>query len=234
MFIPFGLLPMAKHKTPPKPQTHLVVATDNVHTGNVHTDEIGLERLIFFSDAVFAIAITLLALEIRLPELPENVSNAAMLAALGSIWPKYLSFVISFLVIGSYWIVHHRIFRNVRHYDGRLMLLNLLLLMAVSFVPFPTALLGEHANQVSTILYAFTMAWVGCLTTAIFAYASAGGRLLEEPLAPSEFRQRLLRALIAPLVFLFSVGVAFWNPNWAQYSWLLIAILSLAGRLQRD
>ena len=214
---------MSKHKIQPKPLDP-----------NLRTDETGLERLIFFSDAVFAIAITLLALEIRLPELPENVSNAELLVALGSIWPKYLSFVISFLAIGSYWIAHHRIFCNVRRYNGRLMLLNLFLLMAVSFVPFPTALLGEHANLVSTIFYALTMAVVGFLMTLIFAYASAGGRLLEEPLTKAEFRQRLLRTSMAPLVFLLSVGVAFWDPNWAQYSWLLIAILSLVGRLYRD
>lgn len=227
---------MSKQKTQPKlqnPHPH-PLETDRPVDRNIHTDETGLERLIFFSDAVFAIAITLLALEIRLPELPEHVSNAELLAALGSIWPKYLSFVISFLVIGSYWIVHHRIFRNVRRYDGRLMLLNLLLLMAVSFVPFPTALLGEHNNLVSAVFYALAMTLVGFLTVMIFAYISAGGRLLEQPLTPLIFRQRLLRMLIAPLVFLFSIGVAFWDPNWAQYSWLLIAVVMLFGRFQHD
>jgi uncharacterized membrane protein len=212
---------MTKHKNYAKPLDP-----------NIYTDETGLERLIFFSDAVFAIAITLLVLEIRLPALPENASDAALLTALWSIWPKYLSFAISFLVIGSYWIVHHRIFRSIRRYDGRLLLLNLLLLMAVSSVPFPTMVIGEHGNLVGTVFYALTMATVGLLMTCVWLYAYAGGRLLEQPLNTQQFRRILLRLLMAPTIFLLSVGVAFWDPNLAKYCWLLNLLGALVRRIQ--
>jgi uncharacterized membrane protein len=215
---------MTKHKSYPKPVNP-----------NVYTDETGLERLIFFSDAVFAIAITLLALEIRLPPLPEIVSNTELLAALGSIWPKYLSFGISFLVIGSYWLLHHRTFRNIRRYDARLLSLNLLLLMGVSFIPFPTAVIGEHANLVGTVFYAAILMIVGILANLVWLYAyGGGGRLLEKPLSTQQFRHRLLRMWMAPAIFLLSIGVAFWDPDLAKYVWLLNLLISFLRRIQPD
>lgn len=212
---------MTKHKSDSKPTNP-----------NLYTDETGLERLIFFSDAVFAIAITLLALEIRLPALPEELTNADLLAALGHIWPKYLSFVISFLVIGSYWIVHHRVFRRIRRYDGSLLLLNLLLLMGISFIPFPTAVIGEHENLVGTVFYAATMVLVGLLMAGVWLYAYAGGRLVDQPLDRQHFRSSLRRVLTPPAVFLLSIALAFWDPDLAKYSWLLIAFIPLLRRRQ--
>ena len=91
-------------------------------------DEAGLERLVFFSDAVFAIAITLLALDIRLPIEAVHLSDLQLFNSLVDIWPKYLSFLISFLVIGNFWIAHHRRYRYISRYDTRLLLLNLLVL----------------------------------------------------------------------------------------------------------
>ncbi|MCA9908698.1 MAG: DUF1211 domain-containing protein, partial [Anaerolineae bacterium] len=104
-----------------------------------HEDEeqnrLGLERLIFFSDAVFAIAITLLALEIRLPPSTEEaLSDQALLDALLALGPRYLAYALSFWIIGAFWIAHHRRYRTINRYDGRLLQLNLLLLMVLAFV----------------------------------------------------------------------------------------------------
>jgi len=187
-------------------------------------DEVGLERLIFFSDAVFAIAITLLALEIRLPDLPEDAPNAAVVAALLAIWPKYLSYALSFITIGIYWSSHHRMFRHVVRYDGRLIQLNLLLLMAVAFIPFPTAVIGEHGGQAGTMLYAATMAAVGLLHLLVWHDATAGGRLLDQPLPAPVFRATRLRILVPPLVFLLSIPIALWYPDIAKYSWILMGL----------
>ena len=116
-------------------------------------DKAGLERLIFFSDAVFAIAITLLALEIQLPVDATSLTNQQLFVSLMSIWPKYLSFFISFMVIGNFWIAHHRRYRFITRYDTRLLLLNLLVLMSIAFIPFPTAVLSENSNRTATIFY---------------------------------------------------------------------------------
>src|SRR4051812_18622402 len=135
-------------------------------------DQLGLERLIFFSDAVFAIAITLLALEIRLPAGQDIGSDAELVAALAGIWPRYLSYIVSFLVIGMYWMAHHRMFRSIARYDRHMLFLNLLLLLCIGFVPFPTAILGEYANSVATIFYTLTMVVTGLVSARLWWYAS--------------------------------------------------------------
>jgi TMEM175 potassium channel family protein len=105
------------------------------------------ERTVFFSDAVFAIAITLLALELRVPEIPTDPASGQELAAkLLELWPGFVSFVLSFWLVGSYWIAHHRHFRYLRGYDRRVLVVNLLFLMWVVLVPFSTSLLGEYGH----------------------------------------------------------------------------------------
>lgn len=193
-------------------------------------DHLGLERLIFFSDAVFAIAITLLALEIRLPAGSDIRSDGELLAALLGIWPRYLSYAVSFLVIGVYWMAHHRMFRSIARYDRRLLFLNLLLLLCIAFVPFPTAVLGEYSSSVATIFYALTMVVTGFASTLLWWHASGnGGRLLAEPLARPRARSSRLHSLAAPAVFLASIGIAFWNDDAAKLSWIALAPLLLVG-----
>jgi uncharacterized membrane protein len=191
-------------------------------------DHLGLERLIFFSDAVFAIAITLLALEIRLPAGQEIGSDEGLLTALLSIWPRYLSYVVSFLVIGMYWMAHHRMFRTIARYDRRLLFLNLLLLLCIAFVPFPTAILGEHNGPVATIFYAATMVVTGLVSARLWWYASGSGRrLLAASLAAAELRASRLRTLAPPAVFLLSIAIALWNEDAAMLSWMTLAPLLL-------
>ncbi len=187
-----------------------------------HEDEQGLERIVFFSDAVFAIAITLLALEIRLPSLPESAGNGELLAALAGLWPRYLSYIISFLAIGMMWMAHHRTFRHLRRYDERLMLLNILFLLLIGFLPFPTAVIGEFGNRVGTLFYAGAMSGAGLMFALLWWSANSQGRLVERPLPKAEFRRVWLRVLWTPAVFLLSMPLAFWSPDAAKFSWLLI------------
>jgi uncharacterized membrane protein len=94
-----------------------------------------LDRLIFFSDGIFAIAMTLLVLEISVPEVPSDLAAAEVPAEVLALWPKFFSYVLSFLVIGTYWIAHHQTFRYVASYDRTLLWLNLLFLLSISFIP---------------------------------------------------------------------------------------------------
>ncbi len=185
-------------------------------------DEFGLERLVFFSDAVFAIAITLLALEIRIPEDAGGLSNQQLFNSLVAIWPKYLSFIISFLVIGNFWIAHHRRYRYIQRYDTRLMLLNLLVLMSIAFIPFPTAVISENGNRTATIYYALSISATGLLSAFLWLYASWKNRLLKANFNREFAQQNFLSILIVPAVFLLSIGLAFINPDLAKFSWILI------------
>ncbi len=190
-------------------------------------DRIGLERLIFFSDAVFAIAITLLVLELRLPAGGEAADDAQLTANLLGMWHKYLAYLVSFLVIGSFWSAHHRKFRLIRRYDRRLILFNLLILMVVAFIPFPSSVLSENGNRTATIFYALTLILGGALFLLFWWYASRNGRLIEAHLNPQQVRHEFLAPLITITIFVVSIGIAFFNVSVARLSWLLILPASL-------
>ncbi len=186
-------------------------------------DKTGMDRIVFFSDAVFAIAITILALDIRLPEAAAHASNAQLFNDLLSIWPKYLGYFISFLSIGNFWIIHHRQYRYIERYDTRLMFVNLLVLMSVAFIPFPTSVISENGNRTATILYALNASLVGVFSALLWAYASYKKRLIAPDTEPAVVHRGIVRNLIAPAIFLLSIGLAFLDPDLAKFSWLAIA-----------
>ncbi len=128
-------------------------------------------------------------------------------------------------MIGEFWLGHHRKFRYIVRYDSTLLFLNLLLLMSVAFIPFPTAVLSAHSNRTGTIFYALMMLMAGLVNASVWIYAAHNSRLIEPPLTPSEKQRQTTRALVMPGVFLFSIGLAFISPDLAKYSWLLIAVL---------
>jgi uncharacterized membrane protein len=194
------------------------------------TVTLGLERLIFFSDAVFAIAITLLALDIRLPSGGEAPSNAQLLAQLLGLWHKYLAYMISFLAIGSFWMAHHRRFRYIKRYDRGLLILNLLFLMVIAFVPFPTSVISESGNRTATVFYALTMTLAGLMLTAIWWYATRHNRLTDPHLDAQQRRRQLMALFLTVALFVLSIGLAFLNENLARLSWLLVVPISRFGQ----
>jgi uncharacterized membrane protein len=122
--------------------------------GGKSTNEHALERLVFFSDAVFAIAITLLVIELHAPELPRGSADGAHWAALGHLIPSFFGFGLSFVVIGRFWIGHHRAFSLTQSYNDHLLGPNLALLGVIAFLPFATAYLSANLGQrVPTLLY---------------------------------------------------------------------------------
>ncbi|MBH8559545.1 TMEM175 family protein [Hymenobacter negativus] len=125
--------------------------------------EFQLERLILFSDAVFAIAITLLIIEIKVPELHERTNHAAFVSLLRLI-PKFVGFFIGFFVIATYWAAHHRIFRFVRRYDDGLIWLNIFFLLSIVLMPFTSAYYGEYPMlRVPFVLYCASVMGTGLL-----------------------------------------------------------------------
>jgi uncharacterized membrane protein len=140
-----------------------------------------LRHSVNLSDGVFAIVLTLLVLNIGVPNIPENLVVTELSAALLSLRPKYLGYFLSFVVIGTFWLIHHSIFRSIGAYDRVLLLLNFLFLMFVAFVPFPTSLLGEYGDhRLPVAIYAGTLAAGRPLLTAIHWYVSRNDRLVGE------------------------------------------------------
>jgi uncharacterized membrane protein len=185
------------------------------------TDQLGLERLVFFSDAVFAIAITLLVLQIQLPAGAEGFDDRQLLDGLVAIWHKYLAYLISFLVIGTFWVSHHRKFRLIRRYDSTFLLLNVLMLMFVAFLPFPSAVISINPNRTATIFYAMVVALVALLMAAMWWYAAWRGHLVDTEIGPRRRVREIAALLSTAAVFLISIGIAFIGPDLAKLSWLL-------------
>jgi uncharacterized membrane protein len=198
-----------------------IVRSNNPSVQN--QDQVGLERLIFFSDAVFAIAITLLTLEIRLPTTDGPMTNAELLQSILAIGPKFIAYIISFLVIGLIWIGHHRKFRLIQRYDGNLMLINMFLLMTIAFIPFPTSLISTYGNRTATIFYASVMIFASLLSVAMWWYASYKDRLIDPHLDHQQRRRETLGPLLTIGVFILSIGLSFIDANLARISWVLLA-----------
>lgn len=176
------------------------------------------DRILFFNDAVFAIAITLLVVDLRPPD-PNVYSGQALREAV----PGIVGFAISFAVIGLFWMGHHAIFRYVTAFDRGLIMLNLLFLGTIAFLPYPTELLSRSTGQApAVIFYAACAAAAGLAEAAVWLYATRPGAGLADKSTPALRRYFLLRILRVPAVFLVSIPVAMVRPGLAAYLWILI------------
>jgi uncharacterized membrane protein len=170
--------------------------------------EFQLERLILFSDAVFAIAITLLVIEIKIPEVhgtPEHpIKEEAILQKLAELIPKFIGFIVSFLLIGQYWIVHHRMFSFVINFTDRLIWLNILFLFAIVLMPFSTGFYSEyviHGMLTPVIFYTANITLLGFANFLMWRYLSNQKNNLTENLTPPLAKYFSLRALTVPVIF---------------------------------
>ncbi len=192
-------------------------------------DDEGTERINALSDGVFAIAITLLVLNIGVPnDIPAGRVAQQLPGRLAELTPELLSYVVSFLVIGSYWMAHRAIFQGIRAVDKGLMWLNILFLMFVAFLPFPTALLDEYPDdQLPVALYAGSLAVARLPLTAIWWYATHNRRLIHEHLDARTVRWHRIRGLGIPLIFLLSVGISFISIPAAKLTWILLFVIDI-------
>jgi uncharacterized membrane protein len=174
------------------------------------------ERLVFFSDAVFAIAMTLLVVVLHAPE----VSKEELSAALAELGPQYLSFVLSFVVIGAVWMSHHRKFRAIVGYTQALVRLNLLMLLIVASLPFSTAVLGRYGDErLSVYIYAASICLIGFALSAMWLYSWHTG-LIDPAIGIDVFRYVLVQSFPIPGIFLLSIPVAaLAGANVAELTW---------------
>jgi uncharacterized membrane protein len=195
---------------------------------------LSIERLVFFSDAVFAIAITLLILDIGVPSGTASADSRGLFLSLVSLWPKYLAYFISFWVIGLSWISHHRKFLFIERADYPLLTLNLLLLMIIAFVPFPTAVMSESVTFTASAFYALTMILASLSGLLLWRHAAGGHRLVNPALEDRLIRREASMPLATIAVFAISIGVAFFEPGLARLCWLLVFPLVLILRRRHN
>ncbi len=197
--------------------------------------QLGLDRIVFFSDAVMAIAITLLAVDIRVPEISRPAAAMELPLRLGELNPQIMSFVISFVVIGIYWMAHHRYFALIRRYDNGLLMINLLFLLFIAVMPFIASLLGHYPFlPLGVIPYAVDVSAIGLSIGVLWAYATHSHRLVDDDMDGRQIRLLTIRPLGPTVVFIVSIPIALINPTLATFTWLLAPLAVVAvNRLGR-
>lgn len=181
-----------------------------------------------FSDGVIAIAITLLVLEIGVPEGDfQNLWRGIL-----EQWPSYLAYATSFLTIGGIWLAHHGIFRRLAFADARIMRLNLLLLMAVAFLPFPTKLMAEAiedpaAERAAVIFYGANLLVISVLVWALWAWAARARALLRTDVTDVEASAILRRATPSVAFYAGVILLAVVAPQVAAVGYLVVAVVGV-------
>ena len=196
-------------------------------------EQLGMERILFFSDAVMAIAITLLAINIRLPEIDPSLATRELAGRLSALGPSFMTFFISFIVVGIYWISHHRYFGYIKRYDTRLILLNFLFLFFIICMPFLASLLGQYVFvPIALIAYTLAIAALGFSMAFIWWYASHDHRLIAVDLDADAIRTISLRLFVAPIMFVVAVPFAYVSSTAVILVWWLSPFaVMLATRL---
>ncbi len=180
-----------------------------------------------FSDGVFAIAVTLLVLDLTVPqdEVQKHLAHGILHE-----WPGYLGYVTSFVVVGGLWLAHHGIFGRLRFVNSRVMRINLLLLLLVSFLPFPTRLMAQairdaNAERTAVIFYGLTLTAVSLTITALWTSVLRDRRLLKPEITEQEV-SAVTRATAPNLgLQLGATALAVPFPRAAAFSYLVIAVI---------
>jgi uncharacterized membrane protein len=187
-----------------------------------------LERLVFFSDAVFAIAITLLVIEIHVPHLPKGSSDAAHLQALANLIPSFVGYFVSFMVVGLFWMGHHRAFTLAAQYSPRILGWNMALLGVIAFMPFVTAYVSANIQQrVPTIAYCVAML-VAALLNFQTNRTATSPPMVDAATDPADIRYVRQRGLAVILGSATAVVVAIISPRYGQIGLISIPLWRLA------
>jgi uncharacterized membrane protein len=188
-------------------------------------NEIEFSRIVAFSDGVFAIAITLLVLQLGVKP---SVTDHELGKALWNERQDLFAYAISFAVIGRFWLVHHRFFGDVTGFDGRLIVLNLFYLAWIVLIPFSSQILGDHGGaEAAVILYAANL--VGVILAGVWLFADARRAGLSR-VSAEQARAGERSALAIAAIFLLSIVLALFSPELATYCWLALFFVPIAGR----
>ena len=195
------------------------------------TPIIKVDRVISFSDAVFAFAITLMALSIDIPDLPTHLTQSELLDKLYDLYPQFESYVISFAVIAMFWVSYHQVFNHIKGSHITMVYLNLLFLLLVTLLSLSTSLVINYGTyQIPYVIYCFIVIMTSSLLATIWWHATRNKRLVDKNLHPFFIKGVLVNLMSIPIVFTISIIISFVNLEIAQYFWLIIAPLNITIR----
>ncbi len=187
-------------------------------------DKMQLERILFFSDGVMAIAITLLIIEIKAPHIVDYKNSEKVMHLLLELLPKFISFLISFFVIAIYWKAHHHLYGYVTHYTDKLIWLNSLFLLTIVIMPFSSAFYSENFGyNLAYAIYCFNILLTGLFNCWLIRYISSSKVKISLVSGDIAWRKyHTLRSLVAPFVFFLSMFFSFYSTIISRMSFLLI------------
>lgn len=199
-----------------------------------HKKDFQVERLAFFSDAVFAIAITLLVIEIKVPEIKGPITDHNFLVALSNQIPQISGFILSFFIIGLYWTVHHNIFGYVVNYSKKLVWLNLIFLFTIALMPFSTAVYSEYSFSVEYnnllapfAVYAINIMMIGGMNYLLNRSIFNSKNNYADGHSKNYVKFGKIRSLAIPAVFLFALMIGFLNVNVGRMMLFLIPVVMI-------
>jgi uncharacterized membrane protein len=183
------------------------------------------DRVLSFSDAIFAFAATLLVLKIDIPGILPHQVESSFFQVLAHLWPQYFANIVSFLMISYYWLCHHAVFGLMKRFNATIVWLNVIFLISIAFLPFPVDVFGDYSRVPDVVIfYTASLALVGYLLAGIWWYASKDHRLIDKTLSKHHIQFYTMQILVAPVVFTLSMPLVYIDPWITKFSWLFVII----------
>jgi uncharacterized membrane protein len=181
------------------------------------------EHMISFGDAIFAFAITLMALSIEIPDLPPNLTEPELMARLAETYTGLESYLISFAIIAVFWISYHQIFNFIIGSHITIVYLNLLFLLFITLLSISTSLVINYATyQIPFTIYCIVVVLTSSLLAVMWRYATKDFRLIDKNVNPLFIKGVMINLISIPIIFVISIFISFVDANIAQYFWLII------------
>jgi uncharacterized membrane protein len=185
----------------------------------------GTSRIEAFSDGVFAVSLTLLVLDLRVPQMQDGIALHDSIKIVLALFPQFLSFAISFAVVAIFWVNHHHLFHILERSDRKLLWLNNLLLFWLSVIPFPTAFIGKYPQlPIASIVYGIVLFLTATTFTVMYAYAACAKSLMYEWVTEETRKSGIKKGIIGPALYLFSVIIAPFSTHIAIFTFILLPI----------
>ena len=192
-------------------------------------------RMEALTDGVFAIAMTLLVLDFKVPTIPEGLSVDALPKLILDLWPNFFNYVQSFMLLAIFWIVHHLQFHYIKFIDRGLLWLNILGLMFIVLIPFSTSLIAEYGDvQIGALIFECNLLAIGCLFYMQWWYVMRKRHLLDRDLSEQEIVLIRKRNLVVPIVSLVAIGLSFVSPEWSEVPYFAIPFILRKYRWRRQ
>ena len=205
--------------------------TDLSHDGQPQLSKHRIEALV---DGIFAVAMTLLVIDLRLPEHAHLASEAALREALVGLIPNLISWLISFFVLAIFWIANHRLYSYVRHADQKLLWLTVLSLSGASLLPFASAVNGQIASMTGQIVYSGVMIWLSVSTLLVARHIHHHPALCSHVMSTGAYRATMARSCGVMLIAALAVAISYVAPGKANFVFVLMSTLRPLGtRIER-